>query len=444
MRKMLEMRSSILAALSVSAVLFAATAMAEPAKAEEPVVERTDVESKKPRSSQSGYDEIIQFGGPDGVSGQLRSNDSLRAARYDSEWLQNTWTPYFDWKRELKNRYGLAFGFNTWLLYQGASDVKANTDDHGFGGIFRFQGAWKPRGVKSGRVEWRLETRGNIGNNVAPASLGDNVGTIGLNTGFPYNEEFDLDIAVLNWTQGFAENRIGYAVGRLAFDAYLDAMPFQTPTGGFLNRGLILNPTLPTTGVGALGLVAEAFVTDNVRVGGQIYDANARNGSWDYDTFQEHEFITAAEIGWSPSKARHRHDLVQFTYWTKDRLDSTANGAVRSGKGWVMSTTWKFERWSPFLRYGNSNGGGGVAAKEYASIGFKLQALFDQTFSAGGAWSKPADETLRDEYVIEASYIYQFSQNVSFTPNIQLIIDPADNPSTGSSWVAGMRVLMKL
>ena len=43
--------------------------------------------------------------------------------------------------------------------------------------------------------------------------------------------------------------------GRLAFDAYLDAMPFQTPAGGFLNRGLILNPTLPTTGVGALGLV---------------------------------------------------------------------------------------------------------------------------------------------------------------------------------------------
>jgi hypothetical protein len=45
------------------------------------------------------------------------------------------------------------------------------------------------------------------------------------------------------------------------------------------------------------------------------------------------------------------------------------------------------------------------------------------------ARSKPADETLRDEYVIEASYIYQWSKNLSLTPDIQIIIDPADNPA---------------
>lgn len=33
----------------------------------------------------------------------------------------------------------------------------------------------------------------------------------------------------------------------LAFDAYLDAFPFQTLSKGFLNRSFILNPILPTT-----------------------------------------------------------------------------------------------------------------------------------------------------------------------------------------------------
>jgi porin len=396
-----------------------------------------------PRTSQSGYDRITQFGGPDGVSGQLRQNDELRKPRYDSDIVQDAWAPYFDWKRQLGIDHGLAFGFNGWLLYQGASAVKPDTDDNALGGIFRFQGMWKlmgRNGGNAGRIEWRVEARGNVGNNIAPATLGENVGAVGLNTGHPYNEEFDLDIAVLNWTQGFLDNRVGFAVGRLAFDAYLDAMPFQTPTGGFLNRGFFLNPTLPTTGVGALGLVAETFVSNNVRIGGQIYDANAKNGNWDYDTFQESEFIKAVELGWSPSIARHKTDLVQFTYWHKDSLDA----ATRAGEGWVMSATWKLAKWTPFFRYGNSNGGGNVAAKEYASTGFKLRTFFDQTLSAGAAWSKPADETLRDEYALEVSYIYQVSKNLSFTPDIQLIIDPADNPAEDKAWVFGIRALVML
>jgi porin len=434
------------ASLIVGAALVSVQAQAaeEPAEALE---SKPAVESEAPRTSQSGYDKISQFGGPDGVSGQLRSNDELRAAGYDFAVLQRAWKPYFDWKRDLKKNRGIAFGFNLWGLYQHASEVKPNTEDDALGGIFRFQGVWKllgrNGGRSSGRIEWRLETRGNIGDNVAPATLGENVGTIGLNTGFPYNQSFHLDMSVLNWTQGFIDNRVGYAVGRLAFDAYLDANTFQTPTGGFLNRGFFLNPTLPTTGVGALGLVAEAFVTENIRIGGQIYDANAQNGNWDYDTFQEHEFITAAEIGWSPSRARHQKDLVQLTYWAKDRLDDMATQS-QPGHGLAMTWTWQFQRWTPFFRYGNSNGGGGVAARKYAATGFKVQALFDQMISAGAAWSEPADQTLRDEYAFEVSYVYQLSQNFSLTPDIQLVIDPADNPAESKSWVLGLRALLKL
>ena len=402
----------------------------------------TTTESAVP-TSQSSYDRIRQFGGADGVSGQLRKNAALRKDSYDSALLQEVWAPYFDWKQKLATNNGLVFGFSGWLLYQGASAVKPDTDDNAFGGIFRFQGLWKlfgRNGGNAGRIEWRLESRGNIGDNIAPATLGNNVGAIGLNTGHPYNEEFDLDIAVLNWTQGFFNNRAGFAVGRLAYDAYLDTMPFQTPSGGFLNRGLFINPTLPTTGVGALGLAAEGFVSNNIRIGAQIYDANAENGNWDYDTFQQSEFITAVEIGWSPTIARAKTDLVQFTYWTKDEIDGTS----QAGEGWVMSASWQFTKWMPFLRYGNSNGKGNVTAKEYASTGFKIKSAFDQTISLGTAWSKPADESLRDEYVIEASYIYQLSKNLSFTPDIQLVIDPANNPTEDQSWVLGIRALLTL
>lgn len=31
-----------------------------------------------------------------------------------------------------------------------------------------------------------------------------------------YFDDFDMDLAVINWTQGFADGKAGYAVGRLA------------------------------------------------------------------------------------------------------------------------------------------------------------------------------------------------------------------------------------
>jgi hypothetical protein len=146
-----------------------------------------------------------------------------------------------------------------------------------------------------------------------------------------------MDLSVINWTQGFANGKAqgfangkaGYAVGRLGFDVYLDAFPFQTFSRGFINRSFILNPTLPTTGIGALGGVVKGFVTDNVWLGAQIHDANAVSGK-DFDTVQEGEWLKAVEVGYTPSFGQRKSHLVQFTYWDKD---SRSLAGVSSGSG---------------------------------------------------------------------------------------------------------------
>ncbi len=139
-----------------------------------------------------------------------------------------------------------------------------------------------------------------------------------LNSGFGYSESFDADISVLNWTQGLNDDRIGIAAGRLAFDVYLDAMPFQSFSRDFLNRAFVINPTIATTGIGALGFVAKGFVGENIILDGQIYDANAVSGEFDLDTVKEGEALKALEIGWTPSFSRRKTDKIQLTYWKKD------------------------------------------------------------------------------------------------------------------------------
>ena len=396
---------------------------------------------------QSGFGDVPQFGGPDGVSGQLRESDRARESMYQWGAPQRWFKPWFDWKGKIQDNHGVALGFFTSALYQNASDVQAGRDDDALGGIFRFQGSWTlwNRGRKDpGRIEWRVEYRSDIGNFQAPMDLSSAIGVVALNTGFPYVRNFDMDIAVLNWTQGFRDETVGFAAGRLAFDVYLDAMPFQTVSRGFLNRGFILNPTIATTGIGALGTVAKGFITDNIIIGGHIYDGNAVNGDFDWDTFQEHEYLKAVEIAWTPGYSRRKTDKIQLTYWDKDRRDKAG---VPSGHGWAVSASWQFgDRWLPFVRFGHSDGGAGVAAASALTGGFQFTPRPDQAWTLGVGWAEPANKApgTDDEYVLETSYKFQLAKNFSLLPDIQWIIDPANNIDENSVWVIGLRAILTL
>lgn len=392
----------------------------------------------------SGRGRPASIAGPEGVTQQLAKvgkRDSMRP-------IVSPLQPYFDWKERIGKDHGVSFGLSAHLLYQKASE-SLGEDDDALGGVYRFQGSWVALGRVTrhpGRLEWRVEGRSEIGDFLSPSQLGGEAGAAALNTGFGYSHNFSTDIPVLNWTQTFSDRRAGFAVGRLAFDVYLDAFMFQTFSKGFLNRSFVVNPTLGTTGIGALGAVAKGFVTDNILIGAQIYDGNAASGEFDFDTFEEHEWLTAAEIAWTPSTDRFRTDRVQFTYWHKDEREKAG---VPKGSGWAVSASWKVaDRLIPFTRFGHSDGGAGVAAESAASVGFEFKPKKNQAWTFGAGWAKPSKkasgEGPRDEYVVETSYTFQVTPNFSVMPDLQLLIDPANNPDKESVWVGGLRCILTL
>ena len=394
---------------------------------------------------QAGYTNIPAFGGPESVTEQLKRADLTRDAMYDWPFFDG----YFDWKRQIKDDYGVSFGLHFYGLFQQASDSLPGQDDDALGNIFRFLGNWtlweKDNG-NLGRIEWRVESRSNWGGFQAPGSLGGATGIAALAPGFAYSDNFDMDLAVINWTQGFADGKAGYAVGRLAFDVYLDAFPFQTFSRGFINRSFILNPTLPTTGVGALGGVVKGFVTDKIWLGAQIHDANAASGRFDFDTIREGEFLKAVEVGFTPSFGQRKSHLVQFTYWDKDERSVAG---VSSGSGWAISAAWKLnDTYFPFARLGSSDGGGGGAAEDAFSAGVEISRPRGEVWTLGAGWAKPSEDTfgpgLDDETVIEMSYKFPISKQLSLTPDAQIIFNPATNPGESSIWVIGLRAILTL
>jgi porin len=396
---------------------------------------------------QSGYGDIPEFGGPDGVSGELARNDEKRESKYNFDGMQKAFAPYFDWKRQLNDDYGVSFGFQYYLLPQYATSSRGDND--ALGSIFRFQGTWTlfgRDGNNPGRIEWRVENRNNVFGRQSPNDLGRQVGAAALNTGFAYSSSFETDLSVLNWTQGFNNSTAGFAAGRLAFDVYLDAMPFQTFSRGFINRAFVVNPTIPTTGIGAIGAVAKGYVTDQIWIGGQVHDANAASGNFDWDTVKEGEWLSAVEVGWSPSFAARKKQLVQFTYWHKDAR-TLAN--TPSGSGWAVSAAYQVnDTYFPFVRFGHSDGGGSVAAGDAFSIGVEITRRFDEIWTIGAGWARPSEQThgsgLRDEWIIETSYKFQMSKNFSLTPDLQILFNPANNPEKNTIWVAGVRAILVL
>jgi porin len=382
------------------------------------------------------------FGGPDGVAGDLERTYEDKESIAKHSPIQS----YYDWKQRIQDEHGFSFGLNGYWLYQKASE-KLDEEDDAWGQIYRVQGSWTLFGRGTGhpgRLEYRIEHRSNIGSNLSPSQLSSEIGIASLNSGFAYSPNFDWDLSVFNWTQVFNEQTAGFALGRLAFDVYLDAFPFQTFSRGFINRSFVLNPTLATTGIGALGAVAKGFVTDQIWIGGQIYDGNAVSGEFDIDTIEEGEWLKALEIGWAPGIDRYTTDRIQFTYWNKDAREQAG---VPRGKGWAVSASWKLKTFFPFLRFGYSDGGAGVAAKKAASVGFEYAVRPDQAWSVGLGWAEPtakAGQSLRDETVIETSYKLQLLKSFSLLPDVQLIMDPANNPDKDSVWLVGLRGILTL
>ena len=84
-----------------------------------------------------------------------------------------------------------------------------------------------------------------------------------------------------------------------------------------------------------------------------------------------------------------------------------------------------------------------MSAENAASIGFEYAVRKDQAWSLGAGWDEPSEKTngakLNDEYVLETSYKLQLSKNFSFTPDLQVVINPAKTPNESSIWVFGLR-----
>jgi porin len=412
--------------LAASCCLHAASVQESPA----PQADDGSSETAEPPAPDAGR--VTQFGGTASVGARLNQD----ARKPISEFL----APYRRFKDALRQEHGLAFGLDYNVLFQGATASLG--EDTAASGAFRAYGDWRLVGGESsdsGSLVFKVENRHGIGTDVAPQGLATEIGYAGLTSTTFSDAEWLL--TNLYWHQQFFDNRLAFVLGVVDTTDYVDIYGLANPWTDFSNLAFQNGPTIPNPSQG-LGAAARGLLTDNLYVLAGLADANGDpSRPLDaVDSFFDAEFFSHVEFGWIPSFERRFTDNVHFTAWY-----ANARSDVQTPSGWGLAFSYNQligETWEPFVRVGYSDGGG--ALWEWtASIGVGYHLRGHDLLGIGLNWGRPSDETfesdLDDQYTAEIYYRLQLVENLTITPDVQLLIDPALNPDEDLIAVFGVR-----
>jgi len=386
-------------------------------------------------SRTSIYPDIPQFGGPTSVGGQL-AEDAAITPEFRLQRLQEAFDGWYWYKEIINEGIGLQFNIDESIFYQVATESLG--EHNAASGLVRIFGQWELFGRGSshpGLLVFKGEDRHRMGTSITPFDLGFEAGSI-LPTGTFFNE-FSFSVTNLFWKQYFFDRRLAVVAGRIDVTDFIDVYAMLNPLTHFINLAFSTNPTIAVPNQG-LGAAAGAMLTDRLYVQGGFGDANGQPTAAGFDTFfDDSEYFKYVEFGATTSQDRIYLDNIHATLWHTD-----AREAAGTPEGWgVAFTAQKFldDKWLPFFRFGYSDGDAALMQTTF-STGLGLQRENRDVAGIGLSWGKPADANLRDQFTSELFYRFQLTQFLAVTPDIQLIVDPALNPTTDVLAFFGIRL----
>jgi porin len=371
--------------------------------------------------------------GPQSTRGQLADDARVRDEVSGIPWVDQVLEPYFDWKSDLKKRIGLSFGSDYSSLYEVATSSPGADD--GAAGMWRLFGSWEildRKGPFTGSLIFKGENRHDIKSEVTPLPLAFGFGSA-LPSGVPFNDAGWI-LTNLFWKQKVGD-RVTLQFGQVDATDYLDLYGLVNPWTQFTNLAFLTNPTIPAPNQG-LGAALGVTLSDNLYLIAGFADPNADASKPFEDPFDNGEFFTHAELGWTSAPERFIFDNFHVTGWHVDDRDEVM---VPDGWGLSFSAAWFFgERWMPFLRGGYAHDGG-AALKGHVSVGLGMKFRKQDLLGIGLSWGRPQPDGTDDQYTTEFFYRIQVVRSLAITPDLQLVIDPPFNPGKDVIAVFGVR-----
>lgn len=386
------------------------------------------------------------FGGPDAVENTIAADRSL-----DQELLRiDSLEDWFAFKDRLAEESGFSFGVD--YSAQGFLATESAGDDSSAGGIARLFGAWElvNRGeANSGALVFKVEHRHGY-TDVPPSGFSLETGNVGFFAP-PFSDQ-GARLTNLYWRQRLLDGRATITAGFLDSTDYVDAFALGSPWLHFTNLAFSTgSAAVGLPGDAALGLAGGAMLSENSYAIAGIADANA-DPTEPFDGFEsffnESDYFTSFELGWTSSRERIIFDNVHATVW---HTGGSEEFAVNDGWGVVASASfWIDEQWMPFLRGGFAEDGGTLLETSLsAGVGWQPDPGANRDLLGLGLnWGKPNSDTfgsgLDDQFAGEFFYRLNVTETFAMTPSAQLVVNPALNPDEDVIGVLGLRARLAL
>ncbi|WP_198419047.1 carbohydrate porin [Motilimonas pumila] len=358
------------------------------------------------------------------------------------------------WREDLASK-GLSFGLDYVMFGVASANGSQGNDVDRASGVARFYGAWQLTGKDTGNTGsliWKVEHRHSY-TQTAPKNLAfiddvsggpEGLGYVGM-IGAAYSDQ-GFRVTNLHWKQKFNGGRTSLIVGWQDVTDYVDTYALGSPWTGFQNLAF-------QTGAGAMGLPDDGILaisaghmlTDNFYAVAGIADANGQSDDiFDgFNTaFNESEFLTTFELGWTASQEQIYTDNVHVTVWDFGEDTRHSNATGEGGKGINFSASYFVTpQIMPFVRAGFSEGDVALYDKSI-SVGVGYFGLGKPTNNLGFAmnWAETNEVAFGGDkqFTAELYYNMQFGDHVQITPDIQYIKDPAMS-NEDDAWVVGLR-----
>ena len=154
------------------------------------------------------------------------------------------------------------------------------------------------------------------------------------------------------------------------------------------------------------------------------------------DFFQLGETFKHFAIGWSPNWDDRFDNAVQLTVW---QVDDRETAGVEGGQGVAFAASTRVDQWRPFLRAGYADGGGTFLDRAI-SVGTGYDARGGRDLAGLGLGWGRAPGSLQDQYTMEAFYRYDVNDFLQVAPEIQYIVNPANDLTAEDILVLGFRL----
>lgn len=378
--------------------------------------------------------------GPSSVDKQIQA-DKISAASKPGLY-------FMDSLDAAKKRYYDKTGFIANLDYNsqvmGATNAVGN--NVGAGGVVRLYGKWDlvGRGTPhQGGLVYKIEHRHKYTDNPLREYGPLDVGYAGFLQSV-YNDD-KFRVTNLYWRQTFGTDRVVAYAGFVDITDWTDVYAVASPWSSFNN--LVFATGSGTIGGafpdGSLGLMVSAWLTKQIYVVGSFTDINGKAKEFwkGFDTFfNKFETVKTLELGYTPGMPYVFLKNAHLTFWQVDEQSSTG---TPNGWGLAGSVSWAIgQKHLPFIRGGYAKDGGAFYSGS-VSAGYAYNIAGPNTLGVGLNWNRPNESTfgpgLDDQYSSEIFFKWQVTHHSELTPNIQLISNPAFNPTDNFTAVFGLR-----